>query len=240
MDEVLLVVDAMAGQDAVNVAKAFNEAVAVDGIILTKTDGDTRGGAALSVKAVTGKPIKFQGTGEKLDDLEVFHPARMASRILGMGDVLTLIEKAQETQDQKKAAETAKRHDGQQVRHERHAGPACPDEKDGRRFGHALHAAGRREGQPRRRGRKSCSVRMEAIIHSMTPAERAKPAIIDPKRKRRIAAGSGTTVEEVNRLLRQFEADAEADEAGQEEPPRQGPAMMGCLSFRLRKTLAVV
>ncbi|EJW92321.1 signal recognition particle protein, partial [gut metagenome] len=97
VDEVLLVVDAMAGQDAVNVAKAFNEAVAVDGIILTKTDGDTRGGAALSVKAVTGKPIKFQGTGEKLDDLEVFHPARMASRILGMGDVLTLIEKAQAT-----------------------------------------------------------------------------------------------------------------------------------------------
>ena len=109
VDEVLLVVDAMAGQDAVNVAKAFNEAVAVDGIILTKTDGDTRGGAALSVKAVTGKPIKFQGTGEKLDDLEVFHPARMASRILGMGDVLTLIEKAQDLQDEKKAAETAKR-----------------------------------------------------------------------------------------------------------------------------------
>ena len=193
VDEVLLVVDAMAGQDAVNVAKAFNEAVAVDGIILTKTDGDTRGGAALSVKAVTGKPIKFQGTGEKLDDLEVFHPGRMASRILGMGDVLTLIEKAQETQDQKKAAETAKRM--MDSKFKKMGGVSAmlsmlpggakvnPDDVDEKAF-----------------------VRVEAIILSMTPAERAKPSIINPKRKRRIAAGSGTSVEEVNRLLRQFEA----------------------------------
>ena len=196
VDEVLLVVDAMAGQDAVNVAKAFNEAVAVDGIILTKTDGDTRGGAALSVKAVTGKPIKFQGTGEKLDDLEVFHPARMASRILGMGDVLTLIEKAQDLQDEKKAAETAKRmmENDQLAQMKKMGGVASlvsmlpggnkinPDDIDEKVFVH-----------------------IEAIICSMTPAEREKPSIINPKRKRRIAAGSGTSVEEVNKLLRQFE-----------------------------------
>lgn len=203
VDEVLLVVDAMAGQDAVNVAKAFNEAVEVDGIILSKTDGDTRGGAALSVKAVTGKPIKFQGVGEKLDDLEVFHPSRMAGRILGMGDVLTLIEKASETQDEEKAAETAKRmmenkfdmNDmlDQFAQMKKMGGAAAmlsmmpgakinPDDIDEKAFG-----------------------RIEAIIYSMTPAERAKPAIINPKRKRRIAAGSGTNVEQVNKLLRQFE-----------------------------------
>jgi len=111
----------MAGQDAVNVAKTFNEKVSIDGIILTKTDGDTRGGAALSVLAVTGKPIKFQGTGEKLDDLDVFHPDRMASRILGMGDVLSLIERAQETADEKGCRRDRKADDGEQVRHERHA-----------------------------------------------------------------------------------------------------------------------
>ena len=205
VDEVLLVVDAMAGQDAVNVAKAFNEAVAVDGIILTKTDGDTRGGAALSVKAVTGKPIKFQGTGEKLDDLEVFHPARMASRILGMGDVLTLIEKAQETQDQKKAAETAKRMMDSKFDMNDMLDQLAQMKKMGGVSAMLSMLPGGAKVNPDDVDEKAF-VRVEAIILSMTPAERAKPAIINPKRKRRIAAGSGTSVEEVNRLLRQFEA----------------------------------
>ena len=204
VDDVLLVVDAMAGQDAVNVAKAFNEAVAVDGIILTKTDGDTRGGAALSVKAVTGKPIKFQGTGEKLDDLEVFHPARMASRILGMGDVLTLIEKAQETQDQKKAAETAKRMMENKFDMNDMLDQLSQMKKMGGVSAMLSMLPGGAKVNPDEVDEKAF-VRVEAIILSMTPAERAKPAIINPKRKRRIAAGSGTSVEEVNRLLRQFE-----------------------------------
>ena len=204
VDDVLLVVDAMAGQDAVNVAKAFNEAVAVDGIILTKTDGDTRGGAALSVKAVTGKPIMFQGTGEKLDDLEVFHPARMASRILGMGDVLTLIEKAQETQDQKKAAETAKRMMENKFDMNDMLDQLSQMKKMGGVSAMLSMLPGGAKVNPDEVDEKAF-VRVEAIILSMTPAERAKPAIINPKRKRRIAAGSGTSVEEVNRLLRQFE-----------------------------------
>ena len=204
VDEVLLVVDAMAGQDAVNVAKAFNEAVAVDGIILTKTDGDTRGGAALSVKAVTGKPIKFQGTGEKLDDLEVFHPARMASRILGMGDVLTLIEKAQDLQDEKKAAETAKR----MMENKFDMNDLLAQFQQVKKMGgaSALLAMMPGGGQIDADSLDEKALpRIEAIIYSMTPAERAKPDIINPKRKRRIAAGSGTTVEDVNKLLRQFE-----------------------------------
>lgn len=205
VDEVLLVVDAMAGQDAVNVAKAFNEAVAVDGIILTKTDGDTRGGAALSVKAVTGKPIKFQGTGEKLDDLEVFHPARMASRILGMGDVLTLIEKAQATQDEKKAAETAKRMMENKFDMNDMLDQLAQMKKMGGAGAMLSMMPGGAKINPDEID-ESVFVHIEAIIYSMTPAERAKPSIINPKRKRRIAAGSGTSVEEVNRLLRQFEA----------------------------------
>ena len=204
VDEVLLVVDAMAGQDAVNVAKAFNEAVAVDGIILTKTDGDTRGGAALSVKAVTGKPIKFQGTGEKLDDLEVFHPARMASRILGMGDVLTLIEKAQDLQDEKKAAETAKRMMENKFDMNDMLDQLAQMKKMGGVASLVSMLPGGNKINPDDIDEK-VFVHIEAIIHSMTPAEREKPSIINPKRKRRIAAGSGTSVEEVNKLLRQFE-----------------------------------
>ena len=153
VDETLLVVDAMAGQDAVNVAKTFNETVGIDGIILTKTDGDTRGGAALSVLSVTGKPIKFQGTGEKLDDLEVFHPSRMASRILGMGDVLSLIERAQDAADEKLAEETAKRMMENKFDMERYAGSVRPDPQDGRRGCHAEHDARhvRHRRQPDRR-----------------------------------------------------------------------------------------
>ncbi|WP_418667344.1 signal recognition particle protein [Allofournierella sp.] len=204
VDEVLLVVDAMAGQDAVNVAKAFNEAVAVDGIILTKTDGDTRGGAALSVLAVTGRPIKFQGTGEKLDDLEVFHPGRMASRILGMGDVLTLIEKAQATQDEQKAAETAKR----MMENRFDMNDMLDQLSQMKQMGGASAMLSMLPGGAKVNPDEvdeGVFSRIEAIIYSMTPAEREKPSIINPKRKRRIAAGSGTSVEEVNKLLRQFE-----------------------------------
>ena len=204
VDEVLLVVDAMAGQDAVNVAKAFNEAVAVDGIILTKTDGDTRGGAALSVLAVTGRPIKFQGTGEKLDDLEVFHPGRMASRILGMGDVLTLIEKAQATQDEQKAAETAKRMMENRFDMNDMLDQLSQMKKMGGASAMLSMLPGGAKVNPDEVDEGVFS-RIEAIIYSMTPAEREKPSIINPKRKRRIAAGSGTSVEDVNKLLRQFE-----------------------------------
>ena len=205
VDEVLLVVDAMAGQDAVNVAKAFNEAVAVDGIILTKTDGDTRGGAALSVKAVTGKPIKFQGTGEKLDDLEPFHPARMANRILGMGDILSLIERAQEAADEKAAEETARRMMENKFDMNDMLDQLAQMKKMGGVSAMLSMLPGGAKVNPDDVDEKAF-VRVEAIILSMTPAERAKPSIINPKRKRRIAAGSGTSVEEVNRLLRQFEA----------------------------------
>ncbi len=204
VDETLLVVDAMAGQDAVNVAKSFNETVGIDGIILTKTDGDTRGGAALSVLAVTGKPIKFQGTGEKLDDLEVFHPARMASRILGMGDVLSLIEKAQDAADEKAAEETARR----MLENKFDMNDMLAQFAQIRKMGGASAMLSMLPGgakiDPSQVDEKAMD-RIEAIIYSMTPAEREKPSIINPKRKRRIAAGSGTRVEDVNRLLKQYE-----------------------------------
>ena len=204
VDETLLVVDAMAGQDAVNVAKTFNETVGVDGIILTKTDGDTRGGAALSVLAVTGRPIKFQGTGEKLDDLEVFHPSRMAGRILGMGDVLSLIEKAQDSADQKAAEETARR----MMENKFDMNDMLSQLAQVRKMGGASAMLGMLPGgakvDPSQVDEKVFD-QVEAIIHSMTPGEREKPDIINPKRKRRIAAGSGTRVEDVNRLLKPFE-----------------------------------
>ena len=203
--EILLVVDAMTGQDAVNVAQAFHEQLGIDGVILTKLDGDTRGGAALSVKAVTGCPIKFAGTGEKLDALEPFYPERIASRILGMGDVLTLIEKAQEAFDNKKAQEMEQKLRKQeftlddfldQMQQLKKMGPLNSilemipgvgkslkdvkiDEKD---MGH-----------------------VEAIIRAMTPEERRKPALIKDSRKRRISRGSGTSIQEVGRLLKQYE-----------------------------------
>ncbi len=206
VDDTLLVIDAMAGQDAVNVAKAFGESTGLDGVILTKLDGDTRGGSALSVRAVTGKPILYAGVGEKLDDLEVFHPARMAGRILGMGDVLTLIEKAQAASDEKKAEETARK--------------LMENKFDMNDMLDQLHQMKKMGGVgallsmlPGLSGKVDADklseskefVHIEAIILSMTPAEREKPSIINPKRKRRIAAGSGTRVEDVNRLLRQFE-----------------------------------
>ena len=203
-NEILLVIDSMTGQDAVNVAKSFNELLEVTGVILTKLDGDTRGGAALSVKAVTGKPIKFAGTGEKLDDLEVFHPDRMASRILGMGDVLTLIEDAQNKIDQKKAEEMAEKlmnnrmdfNDlNEQFNQIKKMGPLKGILSKLPGIGNQLDDVDINDRQ---------IDWLQAIIMSMTPEERSNPDIINPSRKRRIAAGSGRTVEEVNRLIKQL------------------------------------
>lgn len=204
--EILLVLDAMTGQDAVNVATAFNEQLGLDGIIMTKLDGDTRGGAALSVKAITGKPIKFAGVGEKMEDLEAFHPDRMASRILGMGDILTLIEKAQEAIDQKKAEELEKKLRSMQFTLEDFLDQLKQIKKMGplsqiismipgvKLKGDVDFDAGEKELK-----------KIEAIINSMTKEERQDPSIINSSRKRRIAMGSGTTVQDVNRLLKQFE-----------------------------------
>ena len=226
VDEALLVVDAMAGQDAVNVAKTFNESVGIDGIILTKTDGDTRGGAALSVLAVTGKPIKFQGTGEKLDDLEVFHPGRMASRILGMGDMLSLIEKAQTNLDQKKADETARRMMENKFDMNDMLDQLAQVKKMGGAGAMLAMMPGGNKIDPSQVDEKAF-IHIEAIIQSMTPAEREKPSIINPKRKRRIAAGSGTKVEEVNRLLRQFENMQKLMKQIKKNPKAFGRRMMG-------------
>ena len=204
VDETLLVVDAMAGQEAVNVAKTFNEKVGISGVILTKTDGDTRGGAALSVLAVTGKPIYFQGTGEKLDDLEPFYPARMSSRILGMGDVLSLIEKAQAVQDDKEAEQAARR----LMENKFDLNDMLAQFAQIKKMGGAAALLNMLPGGNQidlDAVDEKALPHIEAIIYSMTPDERAKPSIINPKRKRRIAAGSGQTVEAVNKLLRQYE-----------------------------------
>ena len=204
VDDTLLVVDAMAGQEAVNVAKTFNEKIGIDGVILTKTDGDTRGGAALSVLAVTGKPIYFQGIGEKLDDLEPFYPSRMAGRILGMGDVLSLIEKAQAVQDDKEAEEAAKRMMANKFDLNDMLAQFAQIKKMGGASALLSMLPGGNQIDPDALDEKALP-HIEAIIYSMTPEERAKPSIINPKRKRRIAAGSGQTVEAVNKLLRQYE-----------------------------------
>ena len=206
VNETLLVIDAMAGQDSVNVAKQFNETIGLDGVIITKMDGDTRGGAALSVKAVTGKPIKFVGTGEKLDDLEAFHPDRMASRILGMGDVLTLNEKAQDNVDQKAAQETAKK----MMQNKFDMNDMLEQFRQVKKMGGVssmlsmMPGAGQISADDEEKAEKELK-KIEAIIQSMTKKEREKPSIIDAKRKRRIARGSGTKVQDVNVLLRQFE-----------------------------------
>ena len=204
--EILLVVDAMTGQDAVNAAQTFNEYLDIDGVILSKLDADARGGAALSVKAVTGKPIKFIGTGEKLDQIEPFHPGRMASRILGMGDVLTLIEKAEAAFDQKKAAELE-----QKLRSNKFTltdfydqltqlkGMGSLDEIAGMIPG--MNAGALKGAQVD----EKAMARTEAIIQSMTPYERENPSVLNHSRKRRIAAGSGVKVEDINRLLKQFD-----------------------------------
>jgi len=207
-DEVLLVVDAMTGQDAVNVAQSFHEQLALTGVVLTKLDGDTRGGAALSVKAVTGQPIKFAAMGEKIDSLEPFHPERMASRILGMGDMLSLIEKAQSTIDADKAKEMERKmRDAEftfddfleQMEQVKKLGPLD-------QIMDMLPGMGKMKGNM-----KDLKVderqlgRVEAIVKSMTKQEKQNPDILDQKRRRRIAAGSGTTLVEVNRLIKQFD-----------------------------------
>ncbi len=204
--EILLVVDAMLGQDAVNVAQSFNEMLEISGVVLTKLDGDTRGGAALSVRYVTGKPIKFVGTGEKLDTIEPFHPDRMASRILGMGDVLSLIEKAEEAFDQKKAQELEKKM--------RESTFTLTDYLEQlaqlKRMGSLESLMGMIPGMNTGIAKdakidEGMLVKTEAIILSMTPKERTNPDIISSSRKKRIAKGSGTSVEDINKLLKQFD-----------------------------------
>ena len=205
--EILLVVDAMTGQDAVNAANAFDEALGITGVMLSKLDGDARGGAALSIRAATGKPIKFIGTGEKLDMIEPFHPDRMASRILGMGDMLTLIEKAEQSFDQKKALEAAER-----LKSNRFTLSDYLDQMAQlKNMGDLESIMGMIPGMDSKalKGAKideKAMARQEAIILSMTQAERNNPSILNSSRKKRIAAGSGTSVVDVNRLLKQFEA----------------------------------
>jgi signal recognition particle subunit SRP54 len=206
-DEILLVVDAMIGQDAVNAASAFDEALDITGVVLTKLDGDARGGAALSIKATTGKPIKFIGTGEKLDCIEVFHPERMASRILGMGDMLSLIEKAQENFDAQKAKELEEK-----MRKNRFTLADFLDQMQQiKGMGDLSALAGMLPGVNASMLEGAdpdgkAMARTESIIQSMTPAEREDPSILNASRKRRIAMGCGQTVADVNRLLKQFEA----------------------------------
>ncbi len=204
--EILLVVDAMLGQDAVNVAETFNEMLDITGVVLTKLDGDTRGGAALSVRYVTGKPIKFVGTGEKLDTIEPFYPDRMASRILGMGDVLSLIEKAEENFDMKKAAEMEKKMKENSFTLTDYLEQLAQLKK----MGSLESVLAMIPGMSTNIGKdtkidETMLVHTEAIILSMTPKEREKPELLNSSRKKRIAAGSGTSVEEINKLLKQFE-----------------------------------
>lgn len=204
--DILLVADAMTGQDAVNIAKAFDDALNIGGVILTKLDGDARGGAAISIKSITGKPIKFVGVGEKLSDLEPFHPDRMASRILGMGDVLTMIEKAQAVVDQKKAVELEKKLRKNQF--------TLEDFRDQmvqiRKMGSLSDLLGMLPGMGKLKQMKNLEVddkefvRIEAIINSMTPEERRQYTIINGSRRKRIAGGSGTKVQDVNRLLKNY------------------------------------
>ncbi len=204
--DILLVADAMTGQDAVNIAKAFDDALNIGGVILTKTDGDARGGAALSIKAVTGKPIKFIGVGEKLSQLEPFHPDRMASSILGMGDVLTFIEKAQAVVDEEKAAELEKKLRKSQF--------TLEDFRDQmvqiRKMGSLTDLLNMIPGFSKNKAMKNLEVdereliKIEAIINSMTPHERRQHTIINGSRRRRIAGGSGTTVQDINRLLKNY------------------------------------
>jgi signal recognition particle subunit SRP54 len=205
--EILLVVDAMTGQDAVNVAESFNDALGIDGVILTKLDGDTRGGAALSIRSVTQKPIKFAGMGEKLDDLEPFHPDRMASRILGMGDVLSLIEKAQESIDLDKAKELEQKFKKQEFDFEDFLDQMEQLKKLGplnKILEMIPGMGGMKEAQDLDFNNKEI-VKVKAIIQSMTREERRNPGVLNASRKKRIARGSATTVQDVNRLVKQFE-----------------------------------
>ena len=202
--EILLVVDSMTGQDAVNVAESFNEQLGIDGVAITKLDGDTRGGAALSVKAVTGKPIKFSGTGEKMNDIEVFHPDRMATRILGMGDVMTLIEKAEESFDIESAEKLEKKLRKQEFTLQDYLDQL----KQIKKMGSIKSILGMIGIDPQAIEQAKVDekqfVRAEAIIQSMTIKERENPDILNGKRRRRIADGAGTTVQEVNKFIKQY------------------------------------
>lgn len=238
-NEIMLVVDAMTGQDAVNVAKSFDEAIGITGVLMSKLDSDTRGGAALSVLSVTGKPIKFVGTGEKLDDFELFHPERMASRILGMGDVLTLIEKAEDLYSKQEAEKLTQRLTQNQF----DMNDLLEQFRQIKKMGDLRKLVAMVPGV----GNKADELdiddkamgRVEAIITSMTPAERAKPSIINPSRKRRIAKGSGTEVQDVNRLLKQFEQMQDIMKKfgkgggkglfGRRKMPKLDPSMLGGL-----------
>ena len=204
--EIILVVDAMTGQDAVNAAQTFNEWLDIDGVMLSKMDGDARGGAALSVKAVTGKPIKFVGMGEKLDQIEAFHPGRMASRILGMGDVLTLIEKAEQAFDAKKAAELEQKLRSNKFTLQDYYDQLVQLKGMGSMEDIMGMMPGMKPGMLKdAKVDEKAMARTEAIILSMTPHERENPGVLNSSRKKRIAAGSGVKVEEVNRLLKQYE-----------------------------------
>lgn len=219
VDQSILVVDAMTGQDAVNVAESFQNKVGIDGVILTKLDGDTRGGAALSLKAVTGKPILYVGMGEKLSDLEQFHPDRMASRILGMGDILSLIEKAEQEVDEDKARQMS-----QKLRKAEFDFNDFLDQMHQiRKLGGMNSILGMMPGIPQMKGDlevdESAMNRVEAIILSMTKEERANPAILNPSRKQRIAKGAGVNISEVNRLVKQFDQ--------MKKMMKQLPGMMG-------------
>ncbi len=227
--EILLVVDSMTGQDAVNIAESFNEKLGIDGVILTKLDGDTRGGAALSVKAITGKPIKFAGMGEKLNDLEPFHPDRMASRILGMGDMLSLIEKAQSAFDEKKALELEKRIRNQQFTFDDFLEQLQQMKKMGPLSSIIEMIPGMNSGKLK--GMEVSDkelVKVEAIIRSMTKKERQSPDIINGNRRKRIAAGSGTSIQDVNRIMKNFEQSKKMMKqfAGMEKDMRKGKMKM--------------
>ncbi len=205
VNDILLVIDSMVGQDAVNIAKAFNDILEIDGVILTKLDGDTRGGAALSVRAVTGKPIMFVGVGEKLDELDEFHPDRMASRILGMGDVISLIERVESEMDQKKAEEAARKLEENRF----DMNDLLEQFRQIKKMGSLKSILSMLPGMDKQLRDVDIDdrqlLRIEAIIKSMTKKEREKPDIINASRRRRIAAGSGMRVEDVNKLLRQYE-----------------------------------
>ena len=203
-DEIMLVVDAMTGQDAVNAAQSFNDWLDIDSVMLSKLDGDARGGAALSVRAITGKPVKFAGMGEKLEDIEPFHPDRMASRILGMGDVLSLIEKAEKAYDAKKAAELEEKLKSNKVTLQDFYDQMVQMKSMGSMQDILAQMPGG-AGMKNIQVDEKAMARTEAIILSMTPKERENPDIIAASRKRRIAAGSGVRVEDVNRLLKSFE-----------------------------------
>ncbi|MBE6767120.1 MAG: signal recognition particle protein [Ruminococcaceae bacterium] len=205
VNNILLVVDSMVGQDAVNIAKAFNDQLPIDGVILTKLDGDTRGGAALSVRAVTGKPIMFAGVGEKLSEFEEFHPDRMASRILGMGDMLSLIEKVEQQVDEKKALEAARRLEENKF----DLNDLLEQFQSLKKMGPLKNVLGMLPGMDKKLRDVDIDdrvmLRTEAIIKSMTARERSKPELLNASRRKRIAAGSGTTVEDVNRLMKQYD-----------------------------------